>query len=142
LALVVINCYVLDVFPLMICVPLHIDYYILLLDITLMKKKGRHKLQEGYFKCSRKILCRFQLREVRSHASVRTSLSIVLTLISQATSILTTWLFRPDSHQCLEVSNCSSLHPSRRSSEFQKNPTFKCISESVQTTWLYRLDAN
>jgi len=35
MALVVINRYVLDVFPLMICVPLHIDYYILLLDVTL-----------------------------------------------------------------------------------------------------------
>jgi len=29
---IVINCYVLDVFPLMICVPLHIKYYIPLLD--------------------------------------------------------------------------------------------------------------
>jgi len=36
MTLVVINCYVLDVFPLMICVPLHIDYYILLLDVTLI----------------------------------------------------------------------------------------------------------
>jgi hypothetical protein len=36
MALVVINCYVLDVFPLMICVPLHIDYYIPLLDLTLI----------------------------------------------------------------------------------------------------------
>jgi len=36
MALVVINCYVLDVFPLMICVPLHIDYYIPLLDVTLI----------------------------------------------------------------------------------------------------------
>jgi hypothetical protein len=35
MTLVVINCYVLDVFPLMICVSLHIDYYILLLDVTL-----------------------------------------------------------------------------------------------------------
>jgi hypothetical protein len=33
--LVVINCYVLDIFPLMTCVLLHIDYYILLLDVTL-----------------------------------------------------------------------------------------------------------
>jgi hypothetical protein len=38
MALVVINCYVLDVFPLMICVPLHIDYYIPLLDVTLIIK--------------------------------------------------------------------------------------------------------
>jgi len=35
MTLVVINCYILDVFPLMICVPLHIDYYISLLNITL-----------------------------------------------------------------------------------------------------------
>jgi hypothetical protein len=35
MALVVINYYVLDVFPLMICVPLHIDYYITMLDVTL-----------------------------------------------------------------------------------------------------------
>jgi hypothetical protein len=38
MALVVINCYVLDVFPLMICVPLHINYYISLLDVTLIIK--------------------------------------------------------------------------------------------------------
>jgi hypothetical protein len=38
MALVVINCYVLDVFLLMICVPLHIDYYIPLLDVTLIIK--------------------------------------------------------------------------------------------------------
>jgi len=36
MTLVVINCYVLDVFPFMICVPLHIDYYIPLLDIILI----------------------------------------------------------------------------------------------------------
>jgi hypothetical protein len=36
MALLVTNCYVLDVFLLMICVPLHIDYYILLLDVTLI----------------------------------------------------------------------------------------------------------
>jgi len=36
MALLVINRYVLDVFPLMICVPLHIDYYIPLLDVTLI----------------------------------------------------------------------------------------------------------
>jgi hypothetical protein len=34
--LVVIDRYVLDVFSLMICVPLHIDYYIPLLDVTLI----------------------------------------------------------------------------------------------------------
>jgi hypothetical protein len=36
MALVVINCYVLDVFPLMMCVPLHIEYHIPLLDVTLI----------------------------------------------------------------------------------------------------------
>jgi len=38
MTLVVITCYVLDVFPLMICVPLHIDYYIPLLGVTLFIK--------------------------------------------------------------------------------------------------------
>jgi hypothetical protein len=36
MALVVINCCILDVFPLIICVPLHIDYYIPLLNVTLI----------------------------------------------------------------------------------------------------------
>jgi hypothetical protein len=36
MALLFINCYVLDVFSLMIYIPLHIDYYILLLDVTLI----------------------------------------------------------------------------------------------------------
>jgi hypothetical protein len=36
MALVAINCYALDVVPLMICVLLHIDYYIPLLDVTLI----------------------------------------------------------------------------------------------------------
>jgi hypothetical protein len=36
MALVVDNNYVLNVFPLMICVPLHIDYCIPLLDVTLI----------------------------------------------------------------------------------------------------------
>jgi hypothetical protein len=31
----------------------------------------------------------------------------------------------PDAHQCLEDSNCSSLHPSGRYSKFEKNPAFK-----------------
>jgi len=35
-----------------------------------------------------------------------------------ATSVQTTRNFRPDAHQCLEASNSSRLHPSRRSSEF------------------------
>jgi hypothetical protein len=36
MTIVVINCHILDIFLLMICVPLHIDYYILLLDVTLI----------------------------------------------------------------------------------------------------------
>jgi hypothetical protein len=36
MTLVVDNCYVLEVFPLMICVPLHNVYYIPLLDVTLI----------------------------------------------------------------------------------------------------------
>jgi hypothetical protein len=36
MTLVIINCYVLDVFSLMICVLLHIEYYIPLLDVTLI----------------------------------------------------------------------------------------------------------
>jgi hypothetical protein len=35
MTLVVDNSYVLDVIPLLICVPLHIDYYIPLLDVIL-----------------------------------------------------------------------------------------------------------
>jgi hypothetical protein len=38
MALVVDNCYVLDIFLLMICVPLHIVYYVPLLDATLIIK--------------------------------------------------------------------------------------------------------
>jgi len=42
-----------------------------------------HKHQEGYFRSSRKILCRFQFRAVGSQDSIRTALSRVRTLISQ-----------------------------------------------------------
>jgi len=52
MALVVIKCYVLDVFLLMICVPLHIEYYILLLDVTLIIRcilwGMRHMLAEQH----------------------------------------------------------------------------------------------
>jgi hypothetical protein len=51
-----------------------------------------------------------------------------------ATSVWTTRSFRPDSHQCLEASNNSRLHPSGRnrkssgrSSEFEKIPVFQRI---------------
>jgi hypothetical protein len=36
-------------------------------------------------------------------------------------------VFRPDAHQCLETSNSSRLHPSGRSSEFEKIPVFQHI---------------
>lgn len=59
--------------------------------------------------------------------SVRMTLYSVWTLICQS-------IIRPDAHQCLEASNCSKLHLSERnskssgcSSEFEKNPAFKCI---------------
>jgi hypothetical protein len=62
--------------------------------------------------CFKKILCGFQDSEVRSLASVQTSMLTVQTLISQATSVRTTWLFHSDSHQCPEASSCSRLHHS------------------------------
>jgi len=62
-----------------------------------------------------------------------------------ATSVRTTRSFLLDAHQCLEASNSSRFHPSRRSgkssgcsSEFEK---IQCSSASVQMTWLYRPDA-
>jgi hypothetical protein len=51
-----------------------------------------------------------------------------------ASSVRTTRTFHPDAHQDLEASNNSRLHPSGHngksfssSSEFEKNPGFKCI---------------
>jgi hypothetical protein len=51
-----------------------------------------------------------------------------------ATSIRTMRSFHPDTHQCLEASNSSRLHPfgrngksSGRSSEFEKIPVFQLI---------------
>jgi hypothetical protein len=51
-----------------------------------------------------------------------------------ATSVRTTRTFRPDTHQCLEASNSSRLHPSGRngissgrSSKFEKIPVFQRI---------------
>jgi hypothetical protein len=51
---------------------------------------------KSYFKCSRKILCRFQLRKVGSHVSIRTTQSCVRTPI------------------IVEKPNSSRFHPSRR----------------------------
>jgi len=52
----------------------------------------------------------------------------------KASSVRTTRTFRLEAHLCLEASNSSRLHPSGRngkssghSSEFEKNPAFKCI---------------
>jgi hypothetical protein len=75
--------------------------------------------ESSFHKCasqsSKKILCRFQIRKIRSQASVQTAQSCVRTPISVY---------------------CSSLYPSRRlsntsrrSSEFQKNLAFKCIRQ-------------
>jgi hypothetical protein len=105
-----------------------------------MTKFECHKLQEdyfsfqGYFVYPRKILCRFQLREIGSHVSARKTQSKRLDAHQSTTYVRTRWQYRSDSHQCLETLNCSKLHPSGRngklsgrSSEFEKNLTFKCI---------------
>jgi hypothetical protein len=79
-----------------------------------------------------------------SLSAIRTTWQYCPDAHQSATSVQTTWYFvrtlicqsiiRPDAHQCLEASNSSSLHPSRRngkssgrSSEFEKIPVFKCI---------------
>jgi hypothetical protein len=53
--------------------------------------------------------------------------------------------FRPDTHQCLEASNSSRLHPSGRNSNrldaLQSLRKSQCFSASVRTTWLYHSDA-
>jgi len=70
-------------------------------------------LQKSVSRCSRKILFRFQLREVGSQVSIRTAQSCVQTPIS------------------VEKPNSSRLHPSgrhgntsRRTSKFEKIPAF------------------
>jgi hypothetical protein len=75
----------------------------------------------------KKTLCRIQISQFSSIASVRTMWYSVWTLICQSN-------IRPDAHQCLETSNCSRFHPSGRHgkspgrySEFEMNPAFKCI---------------
>jgi hypothetical protein len=72
----------------------------------------------------KKTLCRIQISQFRSLASVRTTWY----------SVWTTRTFHPNAHQCLEASNCPRLHPSERNgkspslySEFEKNPAFKYI---------------
>jgi hypothetical protein len=105
-----------------------------------MTKFECHKLQEGYFNVQgyfeypRKILCRFQLREIRSHESVQTTQSKRLDAHQSVTYVRTRWQYRPDAHQCLETLNYSRLHLSKRNSksvgnylEFEKILTFLCI---------------
>jgi hypothetical protein len=52
------------------------------------------------FQCSRKILCRFQLREIRSQATVRTMWCSRPGAYKLATSVRKTRTFRPDTPQC------------------------------------------
>jgi hypothetical protein len=66
------------------------------------------------FQYSRKTLCRFQLREVGSHVSVRMTYSKSPDAHQSATYVWTRWRNRPDAHQCLETLNYSRLHPSGR----------------------------
>jgi hypothetical protein len=82
----------------------------------------------------KKTLRRIQISQFSSLASVRTTWY----------SVRTTRTFRPDAHQCLEVSNSSSLHlsgrngkSSGRSLEARRSQR---SSESVRTTCLYCLD--
>jgi hypothetical protein len=92
-----------------------------------------HKLQEGYFSVQGRF-CADSYSEKSDpklpserldKASGRSSVSNIH-LDDMAI------LSRP--HQCLEVSNCTRLHPSGRNGklsdhylEFEKNPAFKCI---------------
>jgi hypothetical protein len=64
------------------------------------------EFQKSYFKCSRKILCKFQLRKVGSHVFVQAAQSCVQTPFS------------------VEKPNSSKLHLSGRFSEFEKIPAF------------------
>jgi len=82
----------------------------------------------------------YRLDAHQSATSVQTTWYSVQTLISQRIIRLDN-----DAHQCLEGSNSSRLHPSGRngkssgrSSAFERS---QCSSESVRTTWLYRLVA-
>jgi hypothetical protein len=96
------------------------------------------------FQCSRKILCRFQLREVGSQATVRTMWCSRPDAHQLATSVRTTRTFRPDAHQCLETSNCQDyIHPDvmeNRPAAIKSSRRIQCSSASVRTTWQYRPD--
>jgi hypothetical protein len=95
-------------------------YYVLLLlyfrvfryseFISLMWKESYYdKLQVSQasgrlFQCSRKILYRFQIREVGSQATLRTMWCSRSDAFQLATSVRTTRTFRPNVPQCLEAS--------------------------------------
>jgi hypothetical protein len=106
--------------------------------------------------CSSRRFCEvFKEVYFGSLSAVRTTWYSVRTLIRQehpsrrcdipsgrssikASSVRTTRTFPPDTHQFLEASNSSRLHPSkrnskssRRSSEFEKIPVFQCIRPDV-----------
>jgi hypothetical protein len=99
--------------------------------------------------CSSRRFCKvFKEVYFSSLSAVLTTWSSVRTVISQqhpsgrrgippgrssvkASSVQTTRTFRPDAHQCLESSNSLKLHPSGRSSEFEKIPVFQLIRPDV-----------
>jgi hypothetical protein len=93
-------------------------------------------LQEDFVKFSMKFISvPYQPSERRGILSGRSSVSNICPndvvfrpdAHQLATSIRTTRSFCSDTHQCLEASNSSRLHPSGRYSEFEKNPVFQCI---------------
>jgi hypothetical protein len=82
----------------------------------------------------KKTLCEFKsVSLVPLHPSERRGIPSGRSSV-KASSVRTTRIFLLDTHQCLEASNCSKLHPSGRNgkssgrySKFEKNPAFKCI---------------
>jgi hypothetical protein len=85
--------------------------------------------KKSYFKCLRKILCKFQLREVRSHVFIRTAQSCVR---------------MPISVEKLQI--VQGLHPSRHhgntsecQSEFVKYLDFRCRHVYGKTTASIRM---
>jgi hypothetical protein len=97
------------------------------------------------FQYSRKILCRFPLREVGSHVSILTTQSKSSDAHQSATYVWTRWQNHMNAHQCLETSNYSRLHPFRRNGklssrylEFEKILALQCIRPNDV---LYRPDA-
>jgi hypothetical protein len=85
----------------------------MLLSLSGMPYISESSLQKSFSRCSRKILCRFQLREVRSQDFVRTAQSCIRTPIN------------------VKKLNSSRLHLSKRHGntsgrtlEFEKTPTF------------------